>query len=52
MDIKIARGYNMIKCGGFLLALSGVALPYDNAIEYAIGGVLIFVGSMIVLNGR
>lgn len=44
--------YIMIKYGGFLLALSGVAMPYDNAIEYALGGVLIFVGSMIVFNGR
>jgi hypothetical protein len=52
MDIKIARWYNMIKCGGLLLAISGVVLPYDNVIEYALGGVLIFVGSMIVLNGR
>lgn len=52
MGIKIARGYNMIKCVGLLLALAGVALPYDNAIEYALGGVLIFVGSMMALNGR
>ena len=42
----------MIKYGGLLLALAGVALPYDNAIEYALGGVLIFVGSMMVLNER
>ena len=42
----------MIKYGGLLLALSGIALPYDNAIEYALGGVLIFIGSIIVLNGR
>lgn len=44
--------YIMIKYGGLLLALAGVALPYDNAIEYALGGVLIFVGSMMVLNER
>lgn len=42
----------MVKIGGLLLALSGVVLPYDNAIEYAFGGVLIFIGSMIVLNEK
>ena len=42
----------MIKFGGILLALSGAIMPYENAFQYAIGGVLIFVGTMIFLNTK
>lgn len=42
----------MIKCGGLLLALSGAIMAYENAFQYAIGGVLIFVGTMIFLNTK
>lgn len=42
----------MLKCGGLLLALSGAVMPYENALQYAIGGVLIFVGMMVFLNTK
>lgn len=42
----------MIKCGGLLLALSGAVMPWSDRIQYAIGGVLIFVGTMIFLNAK
>jgi len=42
----------MIKFGGILLALSGVIMPYENTFQYAIGGVMIFVGTMIFLNAK
>jgi len=42
----------MLKYGGLLLALSGVFMPYENAFQYAIGGVFIFVGTMIFLNTK
>ncbi len=42
----------MFKYGGLLLALSGAFMPYENAFQYAIGGVLIFVGTMIFLNTK
>ncbi len=42
----------MVKLGGLLIALSGTFMPYENTFQYAIGGVLIFVGTMIFLNVR
>ena len=42
----------MIKYGGLLLALSGVVMPWRDNFQYAIGGVLIFVGMMIFLNAK
>ena len=42
----------MLKLGGILLALSGAIMPYETSFQYAIGGVLIFVGTMIFLNTR
>lgn len=42
----------MIKLGGILLAIAGAIMPYENAFQYAIGGILIFVGTMIFLNTK
>lgn len=42
----------MLKFGGILLAVAGAFMPYENAFQYAIGGVLIFVGTMIFLNAK
>lgn len=42
----------MIKYGGLLLALPGAVMPWSDSIQYAIGGVLIFVGTMIFLNTK
>lgn len=42
----------MIKLGGLLLALSGAFMLYENTFQYAIGGVMIFVGTMIFLNTK
>lgn len=38
--------------GKLLLALSGAFMPYETAFQYAIGGVMIFVGTMIFLNTK
>lgn len=42
----------MVKYSGLLLALSGSFMLYENAFQYAVGGVLIFVGTMIFLNTK
>jgi hypothetical protein len=42
----------MLKFGGLLLALSGAVMPYENAFQYAVGGVMIFVGTIIFLNTK
>lgn len=42
----------MFKYAGLLLALSGAFMPCENTFQYALGGVMIFVGTMIFLNTK
>ena len=42
----------MIKYGGLLIAMAGIVMPYSNRVEYAFGGVLIFLGMMLFLNAK
>jgi len=41
----------MTKLGGLLIALAGTFMPWSNNIEYALGGVLIFIGVAILTWG-
>lgn len=52
MEMVFIKQKKMIKYGGLLLALSGAFMPYENNFQYAIGGVIIFVGTMIFLNTK